>query len=59
MNDTPERLCAACTPRPREELLARLNDYFALGGLFNPEMMEHGKVSALLMDCRTYIHAHE
>ena len=30
----------------------RINDYLSCGGLFNPELMEHEKVRALLLDCR-------
>ena len=36
-------------------ILWRINQYLQLGGLFNPEMMEHDKVRDLLMDCRTEI----
>ena len=39
----------------REELLARIQNYLELGGLFNPEMMEHDKVRTLIMDCREYL----
>ena len=30
----------------------RITEYLSLGGLFNPEMMNHNAVSALLIDCR-------
>lgn len=30
----------------------KINDYLQLGGLFNPELMEHHKVSDLLLECR-------
>jgi hypothetical protein len=30
----------------------RITNYLASGGLFNPELMEHQKVSDLLKDCR-------
>lgn len=33
----------------------RINNYLVNGGLFNPELMEHDKVSELLRDCRTEI----
>jgi hypothetical protein len=33
-------------------LVARINNYLQVGGLFNPEMMEHDKVRDLLLDCR-------
>ena len=32
---------------------ARITEYLFLGGLFNPELMEHDKVRDLLIDCRT------
>jgi hypothetical protein len=35
-----------------EELRKRITDYLENGGLFNPEMMEHEKVRALLIECR-------
>jgi hypothetical protein len=31
----------------------RITEYLSLGGLFNPEMMDHQKVSNLLQDART------
>ena len=34
-----------------EPVLARIRDYLASGGLFNPELMEHEKVRDLLMAC--------
>lgn len=39
----------------KEILLNRIQDYFCLRGLFNPQMMEHDKVRDLIMDCRNYI----
>ena len=36
----------------RIELAARITDYLAGGGLFNPEMALHNKVRELLIDCR-------
>jgi len=36
-------------------ILDRMQSYFELGGLFNPEMMEHDKVRDLIMDCRDEI----
>lgn len=41
------------------ECSSRINHYLASGGLFNPELMEHEKVSQLLQDCRTEIKALE
>lgn len=35
-----------------EELIARITNYLTVGGLFNPELMEHDKVRDLLMECR-------
>ena len=40
-----------------EELIARLDEYFQLGGLFNPEAMEQDKVRDLLRDCRSALSA--
>lgn len=34
------------------EVCQRITEYLSLGGLFNPEMMEHDKVRDLLIDCR-------
>jgi hypothetical protein len=36
-------------------LLARIDSYLQMGGLFNPELMEHEKVRNLIMDCRAHI----
>lgn len=36
---------------------ARITEYLSLGGLFNPEQMEHEKVRDLLIDCRAYLSA--
>lgn len=36
----------------REMLLNRIQEYLLVGGLFNPEMMDHDKVRDLVMDCR-------
>jgi hypothetical protein len=35
-----------------DDIISRITDYLANGGLFNPEYMEHEKVRRLLMDCR-------
>jgi hypothetical protein len=34
------------------ELIQRITNYLAAGGLVNPELMEHEKVRDLLIDCR-------
>lgn len=34
------------------ELCKRITEYLCVGGLFNPEAMEHNKVRDLLIDCR-------
>ncbi len=39
------------------ELCARIRSYLCNGGFFNPEMMEHDKVRALLLDIRDYFYA--
>ena len=38
---------------------SRITGYLMGGGLFNPEMMEHGEVRDLLLDCRTRIKQQE
>lgn len=30
----------------------KINNYLQVGGMFNPELMEHHKVSDLLLECR-------
>jgi hypothetical protein len=37
------------------EIKDRISNYLLSGGLFNPELMEHAKVSELIVDCREYI----
>ena len=39
----------------KNDLILRITDYLAKGGLFNPEAMEHEKVQRLLMDIRDYL----
>lgn len=39
----------------RQELSARITYYLSLGGLFNPELMEHQKVRDLLIDIRDFL----
>lgn len=39
------------------ELIARITDCLAKGGLFNMEVMEAGKVRDLLIECRTELEA--
>jgi hypothetical protein len=34
------------------ELVAMITEYLSVGGLFNPELMEHHKVRDLLVACR-------
>src|SRR5208282_6245233 len=41
----------------REALVARINNYFQMGGVFNPEQMDHIKVRDLLKDCREFLAA--
>jgi hypothetical protein len=36
----------------RREMIYRITEYLEVGGLFNPEMMEHDKVRDLIMECR-------
>src|SRR5271166_3906202 len=40
-----------------EQLVARINNYFQMGGVFNPEQMDHIKVRDLLKDCREFLAA--
>ena len=39
----------------RQELIERINEYLASGGLFNPELMHHDKVRDLLIDLRKFL----
>lgn len=39
----------------RQELLNRIQNYLEMGGLWNPEMMDHDKVQELIMDVRNYL----
>jgi len=39
----------------KKDLAARIQDYLSVGGLFNPEAMEHNKVRDLLLDVRQYL----
>ena len=51
---------AGGTPSDSERLTAiaeRITQYLSVGGLFNPESMDHSKVRDLLMDCRTALSA--
>ena len=35
-----------------QDLINRITDYLAMGGLFNPELANHLAVRDLLMECR-------
>jgi hypothetical protein len=35
-----------------QDLITRISDYLAMGGLFNPELADHLAVRDLLMECR-------
>ena len=39
----------------REQLLARIKEYLAVGGLFNPEMMEHDLVRDMIIEIRDFL----
>jgi len=39
----------------RIQLLQRIQNYLEMGGLWNPECMEHDKVRELIMDVRSYL----
>lgn len=45
-------------PRTRD-LPARITEYLSLGGLFNPELMDHDEVRAMLIDARDVIEIFE
>ena len=36
----------------RVEVVTRITEYLSLGGLWNPDLMDHDKVRDLLIDCR-------
>jgi hypothetical protein len=40
-----------------EQIRLRIGEYLETGGLFNPEMMDHRKVGALLLDTRLVLNA--
>lgn len=42
-------------PPTKKEVLARIQNYLEVGGLFNPELMEHDKVRDLIIDCREHL----
>ncbi len=46
-----------CQPEPSGSIEARITDYLASGGLFNPELADHDAVSRLLFDCREQLAA--
>ena len=39
----------------RQELYDKITEYLALGGLVNPELMDHQKVRDLMMEIRDYL----
>lgn len=58
MNNVPYcKTAAPAVSREAQALSARITQYLSVGGLFNPELMEHDKVRQLLMDCREYFDA--
>lgn len=40
-----------------QDTIDKINNYLQVGGLFNPELMEHHKVADLLLECRNEIQA--
>ena len=44
-------------PLDPKVLAARITEYLALGGLFNPELMDSDRVRDMLIDCRDYLAA--
>lgn len=45
----------AATAGKRDELVSRITNHLASGGLFNPELAIHDRVTALLIECRDFI----
>jgi uncharacterized membrane protein len=43
------------TSKKSAELKSRINNYLENGGFFNPEHMDHEKVSELLLECRDFL----
>ncbi len=41
------------------DLVERITEYLSLGGLWNPELMDHEKVRELLIDCRAALRPEE
>ena len=39
----------------KQELIERITEYLASGGLFNPELMNHDAVRDLLIDLREFL----
>jgi len=39
----------------QQELIQRITEYLASGGLFNPEVMNHDQIRALLLDVRYFL----
>jgi len=37
------------------DVVERINDYLAKGGLYNPDLMDHAKVRDLLIEVRSYL----
>ena len=44
-----------CPSVPGSASLAMIREYLAVGGLFNPELMEHARVRDMVMLCRDEI----
>lgn len=40
-----------------QDTIDKINNYLQVGGMFNPELMEHHKVSDLLLECRNVLEA--
>ena len=39
----------------QQELIQRITEYLASGGLFNPEVMNHDQVRDLMIDLREFL----
>lgn len=54
----PRRPASPPIDPAKRAILERVKNYLEVGGLFNPEMMDHDKVRDLIMDLGKYIETH-
>ena len=55
MKSTAPSLFSAFAERERIRIRNAITEYLEVGGLFNPECMEHNKVRDLLIECREWM----